>query len=94
MTLQLHPRLDELNTLFKQIQADKAAHPETKLGYYYSVPSILNAYREGDLNFEDACALLKVNEEAIPRVEIQGDSVTFTDNHCTEHGRWHPAKGE
>jgi hypothetical protein len=61
MTARLHPKLNALNRIFKEIQADKAAHPETKVGYYYSVPSILNAYREGDLSFDEACNLLMVN---------------------------------
>lgn len=65
MTTQLHPKLKQLNTLFKEIQADKAAYPETKIGYYYSVPSILNAYREGDLSYDDACALLQVKPEVL-----------------------------
>lgn len=62
MTTQLHPRLNELNALFKQIQSDKAANPETKLGYYYSVGSILNAYREGDLSFDECCEMLTLRE--------------------------------
>lgn len=62
MTMQLHPRLGELNNLFKRIQSDKAANPETKLGYWLTVGSILNAYREGDLGFDEACALLEVKK--------------------------------
>ena len=65
MTTRLHPKLDALNRIFKEIQADKAAHPETKVGYCYSVGSILNAYREGDLSFEEACNLLTVRPELL-----------------------------
>jgi len=65
MTTQLHPKLNELNRLFKEIQSDKKAHPETKIGYYLSVPSILNAYREGDLDFDEACALLEVKKSDV-----------------------------
>lgn len=65
VTTQLHPKLNQLNSLFKEIQADKVAHPETKLGYYLTVGSILNAYREGDLSFEECCELLTVKESVL-----------------------------
>lgn len=65
MTLHLHPKLHQLNRLFKEIQSDKQAHPETKLGYYYSVPSILNAYREGDLTFQECSDLLMIKPEVL-----------------------------
>lgn len=62
MSTQLHPKLNQLNALFKEIQSDKATHPESKLGHYLTVGSILNAYREGDLTFEECHELLEVKQ--------------------------------
>ncbi len=46
----------KLNEIFRELQS----MPEDyKMGYYHSIPSVLNAYREGDISFEDATKLLE-----------------------------------
>jgi hypothetical protein len=65
MTTRLHPKLDQLNALRAEIEKDKSEHPETKLGYYRnSVGSILNAYREADITFDEAVQLLRPAEDS------------------------------
>jgi hypothetical protein len=50
----LHAKLAQLNRLLKEIQDYKAAHPESKCSYSPGViGSLLNAYREGDIGFDD-----------------------------------------
>lgn len=59
---------DWLNKFHALLQSFKAAHPETKLSFYpNSAGSILNAYREGDLSFDDARAALHQNEQSLTR---------------------------
>ena len=45
----------ELNALHGKL---RSMPTEYKLGYRHNVPSILNAYREADILFNDACELL------------------------------------
>ncbi len=57
-------RWQDLAEKLNKIHAELQGKPDSeKCGYRYSVPSILNAYREADISFEDACKLLKMNEE-------------------------------
>jgi hypothetical protein len=57
-TLQL--KVNQLNDIFKDVQAYKQAHPEEKCGYYtQNYGSLLNAYREGDISFDECIELLK-----------------------------------
>jgi hypothetical protein len=54
-------KVDRLNELHQEIQKYKAEHPEEKLGYWQNTPgSILNAYREGDLSFDEAVEVLNL----------------------------------
>ena len=47
-------KVNRLNALFGEIQAYKAANPEARLGYYTAnLGSLLNAYREGDIGFDE-----------------------------------------
>ena len=48
---------EEINRLLRELQLKPI---EAKRGYQLSVGGILNAYREGDISFEDACNLLEV----------------------------------
>jgi hypothetical protein len=51
---------DELNRVFKQIQEYKNQHPESRSGYYIdSYGSLLNAYREGDIGFDECIKRLE-----------------------------------
>lgn len=47
---------DKLNETHKELQSMPEQY---KLGYYHSVPSVLNAYREADISFDDACKILR-----------------------------------
>ena len=50
----------KLNLLFGEIQRYKETHREQRIGYYNaSIGSIVNAYREGDLNFEETIEAIK-----------------------------------
>jgi hypothetical protein len=51
----------DLNKLHRELQNKPE---EAKMGYQLSVGGILNAYREGDISFEDAYNLLEVKKEA------------------------------
>ena len=52
---QINKKVSELNTLLVEIRALKSVHPGCRLSFSpYLAGSILNAYREGDLNFDEA----------------------------------------
>jgi hypothetical protein len=55
---QITEKIDRLNALLKEIQAYKAANPSERLGYYLGYGSLLNAYREGDVGFDECVELL------------------------------------
>lgn len=48
---------NRLNVLHYELQEMPKKY---KHGYYLNVPSILNAYREGDISFDRACELLEM----------------------------------
>lgn len=54
----------KLNEIFKELQQ---APEKYKLGYWHTVPSILNAYREGDISFDKACSLLQMKVEDLEK---------------------------
>lgn len=57
--LTLRLKVGQLNTIFKEVQEYKRRHPEKRNGYYPNVyGSLLNAYREGDLTFDECIELL------------------------------------
>ncbi len=57
---EIMAKVTQLNRLFREIQNYKAEHPETKAGYYADdYGSLLNAYREGDLSFDECIVLLR-----------------------------------
>jgi len=65
-------KVEELNKLHRELQGKPQ---EEKKGFVLSVGGILNAYREGDLSFEDARNLLKVDPvtiEAFGEAEYAG----------------------
>ena len=63
-TLRL--RLNQLNEIFTDVQAYKQAHPEERCGYYpRNYGSLLNAYREGDVTFDECVELLKAIPERL-----------------------------
>lgn len=51
---------EELNKLHKELQQKPM---EAMMGYSLSAGGILNAYREGDISFEDACNLLEMKSQ-------------------------------
>jgi hypothetical protein len=62
---EIQEKVSQLNRLFVEIQRYKAKHPEEKTGYCLNdYGSLLNAYREGDIGFDECIELLsKVNPE-------------------------------
>lgn len=47
--------IESVSVGIKRLREIKADHPDLKHGHYGGVPgSILNAYREGDMTFEEA----------------------------------------
>ena len=59
MDREILDKIARLNTLHKEIQKYKQEHPEEKVGHYpNSYGRILNAYREGDLTFDECVELL------------------------------------
>lgn len=54
--------IETINKLVKKVSEYKESHPDARLGYYLTYPSLLNAYREGDIGFDECVsALAKVN---------------------------------
>lgn len=52
--MNLAEKIRQINSLIQEVREYKTAHPEERLGYYErNVGSLLNAYREGDLSFDD-----------------------------------------
>jgi len=51
---------EAINHLIRELQAKPAKY---MMGYQISPGGILNAYREGDITFDDACKLLEVKEQ-------------------------------
>jgi hypothetical protein len=63
---ELHEKVNRLNDLLREIRQYKDAHPESKDGYNpRSVGSLLNAYREADIDFEDCVQLLSRQHECL-----------------------------
>lgn len=64
----IEEKVAQFNKLHKEIQSRKASYPENKTGYYpKNYGSLLNAYREGDLSFNECLELLSkvhINDEA------------------------------
>ncbi len=58
-------RIDEVNRLHAELQK-KPDH--LKKGYALAPAGILNAYREGDLSFDEAVKFLQISEEVIGEV--------------------------
>lgn len=57
--LEILTRIEIINASVRKVCELKAKFPEHRLGYYPDSPgSLLNAYREGDLDFDTAVALL------------------------------------
>jgi hypothetical protein len=56
-------KTNQLNALFLEVQAYKREHPQERIGFYTSsYGSLLNAYREGDLSFDECIEHLKAKE--------------------------------
>lgn len=52
-------KIDQIGRLIQEVREYKAAHPESLTGYYVNnIGSLLNAYREGDLGFDECVTLL------------------------------------
>ena len=50
----LQDAIDEISASILQVRNYKNEHPELKVGFYEgSVGGLLNAYREGDLSFDE-----------------------------------------
>ncbi len=56
MKLATEHKIETINRLLQEVRAHKAAHADEKLAYCSGPGSILNAYREGDLTFDQAVA--------------------------------------
>jgi len=65
MTIEekIDAKIEELNSLHKELQELKKEHPECTIGYVLSPGGILNAYREGDISFDKAVELLSRKEK-------------------------------
>lgn len=56
---EMSAKIDQIGRLIQEVREYKAAHPESLTGYYVNnYGSLLNAYREGDLGFDECVALL------------------------------------
>lgn len=99
--MDIQAKTDQLNALFLEVRAYKCEHPETRAGFYTSnYGSLLNAYREGDLGFDECIEYLKVahidnakieqmKEEFFARLDSR--SATFASKLSgAEQGNWQP----
>ncbi len=57
-------KVNLINRLLSEVRDQKTANPSTIIGHWRAPGSIINAYREGDISFEDAVALLQVKPHA------------------------------
>ena len=46
--------VDRLNEMHHEVKMFKLEHPELRKGFRWCYAGVLNAYREGDLEFSDA----------------------------------------
>lgn len=77
--MNMFEKILQLNTLFREIRAYKEAHPETACGYYSaSYGSLLNAYREGDVGFDECIELLRKVPETETEIKKIGESIDRT----------------
>src|SRR5438128_2249527 len=76
-TEELTAKVEQIGALIKELREHKAEHPETITGYYLnSYGSLLNAYREGDISFEDCITLLaKVDQSRRSREDAICDDI-------------------
>jgi hypothetical protein len=70
---ELQGNIDTINRLILEVRAFKVAHPEHKTGFQPGSPgSLLNAYREGDIGFDECVELLgNVAGHAIKQSEAE-----------------------
>lgn len=52
-------KIDAIHVLIEEVRAHKQMHPEDRVAHTTHPGSILNAYREGDLTFDEAVAELQ-----------------------------------
>ena len=53
-------KIRQLNKLHSEIQKHKNQYPKHKTIYSFSIGSILNAYHEGDITFDNAIKEIKL----------------------------------
>lgn len=56
---QIDAKITAADLLICEIRSLKEAHPDLQIGYQLSPGGILNAYREGDIDFETAVHRIK-----------------------------------
>lgn len=64
--------IDLINKSLRELQSVKSDFPELKIAYRLEFGSILNAYREGDLTFNEAVSEFSVSAQKFER-EQEGD---------------------
>lgn len=57
--ITLDRKIEQINSLIAEVRAYKDANPDSRCGYYLGYGSLLNAYREGDISFDDAVDLME-----------------------------------
>lgn len=65
-----------MNAAHKALRDHKTEHPEEKLGSWNSPGSILNAYREGDLSFNEAVERLRAWKEEGTHYFVRAEEAT------------------
>lgn len=98
--LECDELVETINKTIKIVRNAKHRHPEWRSYYYQDYGSILNAYREGDINFDQAVkAFQQVNTEESKRsfqrvktacqamihlIDSMGNPLTESDRHADD----------
>src|SRR6266700_3755267 len=89
MDREVNRRVDSLNKALLAIREYKKKNPKSAIPFYRTIPgSILNAYREGDIGFDECLDLIRAVNESHSRnssanwIRLRLDSIedesTFT----------------
>ena len=82
----IQEKVIELNNLLQEILAYKHEHPDAINRHSLSIESLLNAYREGDITFDEAVLLIKNLEPNANLIYVPGDWIC-PQCHCRVHQR-------
>jgi hypothetical protein len=83
-------KIRQINALIQEVREYKSAHPEAAVGFYErNVGSLLNAYREGDIGFDDCVQRLEAIAFPKDKTQRHGQVSSRECPGCTTTGGRH-----